>query len=171
MRVAVHDIRKSKGLSTDFDFEGVYKLPGITLAGPMKLHLKLTNAGSRILVEGTLRAPLVLECSRCAESFEYTLETDVEEHFLPTGSDEATASPAGVLDGIFTFENDRVELDELLRQEIEAALPMQAVCSEDCRGLCGGCGANLNRDECRCGHEESDPRWAGLKAIQEKSKN
>jgi len=173
MKVAVHDIRKGPGLSTAYDFEGDYQFPGIQCSGPVSVHLKLTNAGSRIVVEGPLVAPIELGCSRCGEAFSYRLETDVEEHFLPAGSDEATTAMAaggGVLEGVFTFENDTVELDEVLRQEIVAATPMQVLCKKSCKGLCSGCGTNLNRESCQCKPEVGDPRWAALLDINGKSK-
>jgi DUF177 domain-containing protein len=43
------------------------------------------------------------------------------------------------------------------------ALPMHAVCREDCKGLCGSCGQNLNEGECRCAVDRVDPRFAQLK--------
>jgi len=56
-------------------------------------------------------------------------------------------------------------LDELLRQEIEAAFPIQVLCTDNCRGLCEQCGTNLNRETCQCSPEEADSRWAALKDL------
>ncbi|MBR3961677.1 MAG: DUF177 domain-containing protein, partial [Clostridia bacterium] len=35
-------------------------------------------------------------------------------------------------------------------------------CSEDCRGLCSNCGANLNGGDCGCNVKQIDPRLAKL---------
>ena len=163
MFVGVGDIRKSKGLAKDFHWDSPYQLEGIRLSGPLRLDLKVTNAGSRIMVTGPLRATVQLDCSRCSEEVAYPLKVRLEEEYLPVFSEEAVARGKNPLDGVFTFENDKVVLDELLRQEIEAAFPIQALCSDECRGLCAGCGANLNREECRCAGGEVDSRWAALK--------
>ena len=42
-------------------------------------------------------------------------------------------------------------------------LPMNLLCSEECRGLCPHCGKNLNREKCACrDEEEPDARWGAL---------
>lgn len=165
MQVGIGDIRKSKGLAKSFDWDDSYKLEGIHLEGPLKLDLKVTNAGSRVMVTGPLKAAVHLPCTRCSEDIVFPLEIDLEEEFLPVHSEEAMSRAKDLLDGTFTFEDDKVELDELLRQEIEAAFPIQVLCTENCRGLCEQCGANLNRETCQCGPEESDSRWAALKDL------
>ena len=44
------------------------------------------------------------------------------------------------------------------------------LCSEDCKGLCQHCGADLNEGDCGCSQENIDPRWAALVDIMEKDK-
>jgi uncharacterized protein len=46
---------------------------------------------------------------------------------------------------------------------------MNAVCKEDCRGLCTKCGQNLNEKECGCDTSFVDPRLAVLKNIKVKT--
>ena len=36
------------------------------------------------------------------------------------------------------------------------------LCSEDCKGLCSTCGADLNEGECGCSKGNIDPRWSQL---------
>ena len=163
MHVGIGDIRKSKGLSKPFQWDGDYQLSGIALNGPLHLDLKVTNAGSRVMIKGPLRASVRVDCTRCSDDVVFPLEVCLEEEFLPAQSEEALSRAKDLLDGTFTFENDRVELDELLRQEIEAALPIRVLCSPTCSGLCGECGANLNRETCSCSPEAVDSRWAALK--------
>ena len=56
------------------------------------------------------------------------------------------------------------------RRSILFSLPMKVVCSEDCKGLCQHCGADLNEGDCGCSQENIDPRWAALVDIMEKDK-
>jgi uncharacterized protein len=42
------------------------------------------------------------------------------------------------------------------------SVPMVILCADDCRGLCPVCGANRNRDACRC-QSAADPRWNALR--------
>ena len=55
----------------------------------------------------------------------------------------------------------QLELDELLGDVFILDLDTKNLCSEDCKGLCPGCGADLNVEPCRC-PKEIDPRLAGL---------
>jgi uncharacterized protein len=165
MHIGIGDIRKSKGLAKAFQWDSQVRLPGVSLEGPLVLDLKVTNAGSRVMVAGPLRAQVKLLCSRCSEEFTFPVKVQLEEEFLPVASEEAQSRANNLLDGPLTFENDKLEMDELLRQEIEAAFPIQALCREDCRGLCARCGANLNQEDCRCQPEEVDSRWQALNQI------
>jgi uncharacterized protein len=166
--IQVHDIRKSNGLSKSFDFEGPLALEGITLIGPLKANLRVTNAGERVLVEGELSGQMEVVCTRCAEPFAYPFHTEVEEYFIPAGSDEAEILEAKDPGEVFVLEDERIQIDELLRQEILAALPIQIRCKRDCKGLCAGCGADLNKEACSCKGEDEDPRWAALGALNQK---
>jgi uncharacterized protein len=40
------------------------------------------------------------------------------------------------------------------------------VCQAGCKGLCPGCGTNLNERECGCDRKVPDPRWAGLEKFR-----
>jgi uncharacterized protein len=44
-----------------------------------------------------------------------------------------------------------------LREVIMAELPELPLCRPDCRGLCPGCGVNLNREACRCPASKDSP--------------
>ncbi|MGE0493473.1 MAG: DUF177 domain-containing protein [Vulcanimicrobiota bacterium] len=163
--VSIKEILKSPGLWKDFDYEGPLEIEGAELDGPVDVHLRLSNAGSRIVVQGTIGLTALLSCSRCAESFPQPLELDIDDSFVPEGSPEAMAEGVDVLN-ILTFVDDRVVFDELIRQEVVAAEPMQPVCKEDCKGLCDQCGADLNKGRCTCEPEGFDPRWAPLMKLK-----
>ena len=59
----------------------------------------------------------------------------------------------------------KVELDELLREDVLLDLPGKFLCREDCKGLCPRCGKNLNQGDCGCPKQEVDPRLAALQAL------
>ena len=47
------------------------------------------------------------------------------------------------------------------------AMDSKHVCSEDCKGLCATCGADLNEGPCGC-KPEIDPRFAALAQLLDK---
>jgi uncharacterized protein len=64
------------------------------------------------------------------------------------------------------FDGKTIDVDPLVREQVLLALPMQASCRDDCKGLCGGCGKNLNEGQCGCAADRVDPRFAQLKNIK-----
>ena len=64
------------------------------------------------------------------------------------------------------YEGDGLELNDVLREFVLLALPMQRLCDEKCKGICPLCGQNRNQNECRCQMTASDDRWAALKEIR-----
>ncbi len=102
-----------------------------------------------------LRAEVALEgpCMRCLEPAEEAVAVDAREIDQPGGGEDLS-SP--YLDG------DELDLTGWLRDAVALALPTQIVCREDCLGLCGICGENLNEAGPEHVHErEPDPALGG----------
>ena len=66
------------------------------------------------------------------------------------------------------YEDDKIDLGQLMREQFLLSLPMKPLCSDACRGLCPVCGTNLNRGSCDCKSTWDDPRLAALREIREK---
>ena len=47
------------------------------------------------------------------------------------------------------FYEDGLELEDILREQVLLALPMQRVCSEACKGICPGLRQEPERDRVR----------------------
>ena len=143
------------------------------------LHVKLRKTASGVVVQGSTEVAVHTACRRCLAdvplkipiSFTLNLvparalvadddEEGDDEHAERAGSFELTRADEEVFDG------KTIDLDPLVREQVLLALPMHALCSEDCKGLCGSCGQNLNEGRCACRTEPVDPRLAGLKNIK-----
>ena len=59
-----------------------------------------------------------------------------------------------------------LELDELMQEVFLLEMDTKNLCSQDCKGLCTGCGVDLNVERCRC-KRETDPRLAVLAQLLE----
>jgi len=59
----------------------------------------------------------------------------------------------------------KIDIAEVVREQILLALPAQVFCGDDCKGLCPKCGANQNLIDCKCADKEIDPRWAALRNL------
>lgn len=169
MYVRISEIQQGAGKWITYQTEEELTSADIDFVGPVSLSLKLTNAETRVLVQGEASGKVRTECARCNEEFPLPLEIEIEEDFVSEDSPEADVTGIDVYE-VLTYKEDRVPLDEMLRQNFLAAVPMQPICRGGrCKGLCDQCGRNLNNESCDCQKEEIDPRWAALGELKKKS--
>ncbi|MBV8602266.1 MAG: DUF177 domain-containing protein [Candidatus Eremiobacteraeota bacterium] len=112
---------------------------------PAHVVLDLRGVDRGIRIQGTIDAEVVADCRRCLGEVRIPLHLDVDER-VAAGEEADPFADGNVLVG------ERLDLGDLVRQLTVTALPMGALCSEDCPGLCPQCGRNLN--EGRCDHGE-----------------
>ena len=110
-----------------------------------------------VAVSGTVASRWEGECRRCLTKVGGELEAEVRELFRPGGGEDEGTYPMG---------EDHIDLQDLVMDNLFAALPLMPLCREDCAGLCPVCGANRNSDPCSCTVESSDPRWSALDALK-----
>ena len=132
----------------------------------IQARFDLKRLGDHVLIEGTVATALALTCSRCLERsllpvdvrFRYTLapRMDNREGEIELDTDDLEYG---------SYQDDTIDLEPLLFEQVFLQIPMKILCRRDCRGLCPGCGANLNVEPCRCGPREVDPRLAVLKHL------
>jgi uncharacterized metal-binding protein YceD (DUF177 family) len=135
------------------------ELIGVPEGAPVRLRLRLESVMEGVLVSGEVDVPLAGSCARCLDDVEDTLELDVQELFAYEGSTtEATSEE----DEVRLVENERIDLEPMVRDLVVLSLPLSPVCSEDCQGLCVDCGQRLDELPADHSHEVLDPRFAGL---------
>jgi hypothetical protein len=110
---------------------------------PIDAALRLRRAGHGLDVTGTLDGESVGECARCLDDVRLPLHVEVGERFEPEGDDGNPLGESNVLSG------EQLDLQDLVRQLIDSALPIVLLCTEDCQGLCADCG-NKRDGDCRC---------------------
>jgi uncharacterized protein len=142
----------------DFDYPGTLRAADVVLSN---LHgsLRLSRTPQGVLIQGTLEAETRAECVRCLTMFDLPAEIEISELFLPQHA--AQAADENEEPRIITEEGN-IDLTPIVREEIILSIPMKAVCSETCKGLCPECGQNLNEGQCDCVVERIDPRLAPL---------
>jgi len=121
----------------------------------------------RIDVRGLIEARLRQSCSRCAEPFLQPLEREFLRVFLRSmqHSDEDDIELSSTDLDRDELVGDHLDLGVVLEEELVLSLPSKPLCMDDCKGICAGCGAELNHSECTCG-PEPDHRWSALAAFK-----
>ncbi len=128
----------------------------------LKGELQFTRVSEGILVEGSLHAEVEVTCTRCLETFFEPIQISLEDVIHLPGVSLTAEHPVRLADGGW------VDLTPLIRQYAWLELPINPICSSDCKGLCPECGGNLKRGECVCEASESiDPRWEALRPLLE----
>jgi uncharacterized protein len=140
----------------------------VRLAGPITGTIRLHRTNQGIYAQGTMLAPVRLECSRCLEAFTTTLSIPLAEEFYPTVDVNTGLPVPPPTNTDLSFPINRhheLDMHEAIRQNLLLALPARALCREDCAGLCPQCGKNLNEGPCACQPEEEDTRLAVLRQL------
>ena len=125
----------------------------------------LANTEGEVRIKGRLTVTLESECDRCLAQAQFPLDTAFDLFYRPSNTldvEEEVAIDEGEAEMGF-YEGDGLELNDVLREYVLLALPMQRVCSEDCKGICPVCGQNRNQMKCTCQTAALDDRWAVLK--------
>lgn len=127
--------------------------------------VKVVPEGRDLLVSGSVEALLRLECTRCLGPAEVPVKTDFDFRMVPrsamNGLEEVELGQ-GDLEVEF-FDGDEFDVGHVVAEQICLAMPMRALCRQECRGLCPACGQD--RNTVACGHDDEpvDPRWAALR--------
>ena len=128
----------------------------LDVVGTVRLDGKLSNAGDVLLLEAVMKTRVKRMCGRCLKDFEGDLVAEVIEKFYPDSAEN-------IEQDAFVYDSDVIDITEPLRESLLLAEPIQALCKQDCRGLCPVCGADLNDGDCGCDRFTVDPRLAALK--------
>ncbi len=142
----------------------------VAFPGTIASRLTLQRVSDLIEVEGTISCTARLSCARCLAEFDLPIATAVRLAYtraLPEAEapGDAEAVDPEVLD-LLPFSGEEIDLTEGVQEEIVLALPLRALCREDCRGLCPRCGADWNRGPCTCPQQEQAGPFAALRNLK-----
>lgn len=167
MRYNVAQLLKEPiGSTRDYRLEERFTGAG-RLADGVSGPLRLVKTHQGILVTADLSVETTICCARCLDECSLGMELSVEEEFFPV-VDVLTGRRLNVPEGLDSLKIDashHLELSEMLRQYILTDTPLKPLCRPQCRGLCQGCGVNLNETGCQCDSGVIDPRWSKLAAL------
>ena len=162
-------VARPKAIETSFSPDEIdLEIDGSKLAGDARFRGETERVDDKAHVRGTIDAGVLVDCTRClvpvARKFEIAFDdifvdpvdapAEIEVILDPEALDESIA-----IDG-------KIDIIEVVREQIILALPDQVYCKDDCKGLCPECGSNRNLIDCRCIEEEIDPRWSALKDLR-----
>jgi uncharacterized protein len=141
----------------DFEFET-----------PLQGEARVWKAGRSVVIHGSIRTVLRLQCVRCLKEFSCPISSELDLTLLPgegnRPEEEIEPNEEDMESGF--FEGGEIRLSELACEQIFLDMPGQPLCEEGCKGLCPVCGKDLNLDSCHCQRDERESGFAALKKLK-----
>ena len=134
-----------------FDFIKEYKSAPIAEG-------RVSNSAGILTLEGSLTADMICVCDRCGKEFDRRKSMELRAFISEGESDDPE---------VFSLDGDKLDLDDTVSTLFVLDMDIKCLCSEDCKGLCSRCGADLNLGPCGC-RKELDPRFAVLEQLLDK---
>ena len=144
----VIDVKKLKYSGKDvcsFHFEydaddSAITLPDAVYSAPVSVTGTLTLGGNAVFVEGEIEYSLNAKCSRCLDDVIFHNIVEFDERYSEDKTD----------DDAYLYAKGLVDLTDMVNEKLLLSFPYSVLCKEGCKGICPGCGVNLNREECKC---------------------
>ena len=154
LRDIIHtpDAKKSFQFQLDLSDQDFYGRRPIVR--PVLVQGRVTNHAGALVLEGTATSTLDLVCDRCGKEFSREKAVKLNSLVAQELEDEDN-------DDILLLEGTELDLTQAATEAFILAMDTKNLCSDDCKGLCAKCGANLNLGPCGC-KPEVDPRLAAL---------
>ncbi|MBR3640458.1 MAG: DUF177 domain-containing protein [Oscillibacter sp.] len=166
MLIDVRSILHAPARSLPFRFE--MDLSDLDFAGrrpvsrPVVVEGTVRNRADVLTLDLTASTTLDATCDRCGKEFLRRKTVEYGCVLAETLENEDD-------DEIVLIENGHADAGELARTAFILGMDTKTLCSEDCKGLCPRCGADLNLGPCSC-KKETDPRLAALAKLLENEK-
>ena len=146
------------GEKRELNIEETFDISGLTadiVSGKAHLCGKCVDRVGFVDMSLDVELDLIVSCSRCAADHEFKESYKMEYPLVTALDNEDT-------DEFILLSDGKLDLLETATEFILINLPSVYLCNEDCKGVCSGCGVNLNKGECKCEGKEVDPRLAKL---------
>jgi uncharacterized protein len=118
----------------------------------LDIDLRLESVHEGILATGATDTEAFGECSRCLDPIAVDVKVDFVELFAYSLTSEDD----------LVVEDEKIDLEQVIRDEVVPSLPSQPLCSSDCQGLCVECGEKIADNPEHVHEGLVDPRWSAL---------
>jgi uncharacterized protein len=138
------------------------------ISAPVAIDVVVRKDRMQFRLVGRVKTAVELTCSRCLEGYVMPVDEAFDVLYLPhapAGPGEERMVEDDDLSTAF-YEDNVIDLGQLMQEQCYLAVPMKPLCKDDCRGLCPVCGTNFNTGSCDCRPTWVDPRLAALDQLR-----
>lgn len=121
------------GLTLSFDITTELPQEGdLDLRDSVEGFLDAVSTGNLLLIKGEFKTKAAVECARCTSPLEIEVSFEVDEQFpvvgIPAAYSPKESAKVAAEEDYPLFEGNSLMVDDLLRQAVLLALPMQPLC-------------------------------------------
>jgi uncharacterized protein len=137
MKISIDRIKKEKEVYLDYeDNQFQNKQLRESTRDSLKIKFVISLVGNtNVRIKGEIEGIFELVCDRCADSFLQNKKIELDEIFELSTKE---------------LSDRLVDLDSKVRDIVVMSFPIKILCNENCKGICLGCGVNLNKEKCKC---------------------
>ena len=142
------------------------------LNDPVTVDFSLDHKDRSLHIEGMVATAILFRCSRCTKESKKDLSAGFDLSYLPqpVWSDKNAEVELKYDDmEVASYDGIAFNVNMMVLEQIELAIPMKLICREECKGLCYKCGADLNEGTCPCSSEKDDARLSVLLDFRNKN--
>jgi uncharacterized protein len=109
--------------------------------GDGALDIRLSKSGNDVIVHGNLTADLTVPCARCLELAIVHVDEPISVLMVPAPAIKGSRGPDDEYEfkdeeaDVLPYDGETVVLDDLVRDELLLAVPMNPLCSDSCPGI------------------------------------
>ncbi len=166
MQLGLSKIIDRPGESIDFsvsvDLSDLLYGTSYPVSEPVRASGTVRNTAGVLVMTGSITTCLHGICDRCASDFTRDVEFPINVVLVEELSNEENED-----EWVFPLEGQCADLEDIVRTVFVLNMDSKLLCKPDCKGVCGGCGRNLNIEPCIC-QKEIDPRFAALRQLLDK---
>ncbi len=112
----------------------------LDLITPLEGFLEAVSTGNLLLVKGEFSTRMVVECARCTGPIETDIKFEIDEQFAvegtPSSLDPKDMAKVVADEPFPLFEGNELIVENLLRQGLILAIPVQPLCEYGWDGPC-----------------------------------
>lgn len=143
----------------------IYDIAG-TFPDEITVEMNANRFNQNVSANLNIRTNGNFQCDRCLAEFTHEIIENQSLFFrLIAGGEHSDIDDE---EDVICLREDEKEYDlsEFVAEQLGLAIPIKKLCKEDCKGLCSVCGADLNKEQCKCNRDSIDPRLEQLKKFK-----
>jgi len=129
----------------------------------INVKVEVNKFAKNISCKAEISTRMHLTCDRCLAEFDENI-LEMFDILFHIGQDELNIDEENVV--ALLPDQKEIDLTSYIQETLILSIPMKILCRADCKGICPNCGADLNKEECRCIDKPMDSRWEDLKKLR-----